>query len=49
MQEQDIEQVISNRKYSWYDKIRTGDWWNRIRVVKLGVSKYSKIIIKLEI
>ena len=50
MQEQvDIEQVISNRKYSWYDKIRTGDWWNRIRVVKPGVSKYSIIIIKPEI
>ena len=39
MQEQeDIRQVISNRKYSWYDKIRTGDWWNRIQVIKQGMS-----------
>ena len=44
MQEQvDIQQMISSREYSWYDKIRAGDWWNRTQVVKQDVSSYNII------
>ena len=46
MQEQvDIWQVISSRKYTWYNKTRVGDWWNRTQVVKQDVSRYNMVMI----
>ena len=50
MQEQvDIQQLISSRKYSRYDKIREGDWCNRTHVERQDMSMYSIIIIKPKI
>ena len=37
--------MISSRNYSWYDKIRVEDWWNKTQVVKHDVSKYNIIMI----
>ena len=46
MQEQvDIQQVISSREYSWYDKIRVEDWLNRAQVVKHDVSSYNIVML----
>ena len=46
MQEQvDIQKLISSREYSWFDKIRAGDWWNRTQIVKQGVSMYNIVMI----
>ena len=41
----DIKQVKSSRKYSWYGKIRVGDWWNRTQVVKQDVSRYNIVML----
>ena len=50
MQEQvDIQQMVSSRDYSWYDKIRAGDRWNTIQVERQDINRYSIIIIKPEI
>ena len=46
MQEQvDIQQLISSREYSLYDKIRAGDWWIRTQVVKQDGSSYNIIMV----
>jgi len=50
IQEQvDIQQMISSSEYSWYDKIREEDWWNRTQVVKqdclVGKLKTRKFFI----
>ena len=37
--------MISSRKYSWYDKIRAGDWRNRTQVIKQDVSSYNIIMV----
>ena len=37
--------MISNRNYSWYDKIRVEDWWNRTQVVKQDMSRYNIVMI----
>ena len=37
--------MISSREYSWYNKIRAGDWWNRTQAVKKNVSSYYIIMI----
>ena len=34
LEQVDIQRMISSREYSWYDKIREGDWWNRTQVIK---------------
>jgi len=50
MQEQvDIQQLTSSREYSWYDKIRAGDWWNRTQAERQDISGYDIIIIKSEV
>ena len=33
----------SSREYTWYNKTRARDWWNRTRVVKQDVSSYNII------
>ena len=35
--------MISSREYSWYNKIRAGEWWNRIQVVRQDVNRYNII------
>ena len=37
--------MISSRKYSWYDRIRAGDWWNKIQMIKQDVSTYKIIMV----
>jgi len=37
--------VISSREYSWYNKIRAGDWENRTQVIRQDVNSYN--IIKI--
>jgi len=37
--------VISRREYTWYNKIRAGDWWNITHVVRKDASSYNIIII----
>jgi len=50
MKEQvDIQQMVSSRDYSWYDKIRAGVRWNKIRVERQNMNRYSIIIIKPKI
>ena len=37
--------MIASREYSWYNKIRAGDWWNRTQVAKKDVSSYNIIMV----
>jgi len=46
MQEKvDIQQMISSREYSWYNKITVGDWWGRTQEVRQDVSMYNIVMI----
>ena len=36
--------MISSREYSWYDKIRVGDWWSRTQEVRQDVNNYNIIM-----
>jgi len=46
MQEQvDIQQMISSREYSWYNKITVGDWWGRTQEVRQDVSRYNIVMV----
>jgi len=40
-----IQQVISSRKYSWYNKITVGDWWSRTQGEGQDVSRYNVVMI----
>ena len=35
---------MSSREYSWYNKIRAGDWWDRIQVERQDVDNYNIIM-----
>ena len=37
--------MISSREYTWYNKIRAGDWWNKTQVVRQDVSRYNIITV----